>query len=132
MMFYRIELDISPVDTQLYQQFTNLFYVSSIMSITVKYRIQRPIRGIPVPFRIMPSGFSEKADLPERKCDDIHIPGLEVSFLQDVTCRVQWHSVLCVFLPGESLFFSGGNKLTINIYGCRGIMGQRTRQTKYN
>jgi hypothetical protein len=37
-----------------------------------------------------------------------------------------------MFLPGESLFFSGGNKLTINIDGCRGIMGQRTRQTKNN
>ena len=131
-MFYGIKLNIGPVDPQRYQQFTNLPDISSIMSVTVKYRIQRPIRRIPVPFRVVPSGFAKKADLPKRKRDDIHVPGLKVSFPQNITCRVKWHSVLCMFLPGESLFFSSGNKLTINIDGCGRIMGQCTRQTKNN
>ena len=130
VMFYGIKFNVIPVDAQRYQQFTNLPDVSSIMSVTVKYRVQRPIWRIPVPFRVVPSGSTEKADLPEGERDDIHVPGLQVSFPEDITCRVHWHGVFRMFLPGESLFFRGGNKLTINIDSCRGIMSQRTRQTK--
>ncbi len=117
VVLHRLDLDLFRVEAQLLQAPDDLIAVALVATVAHQDRVQGAVRGVPVALGVVPASLAEQADRGKRNRDYVNVGRLDPGLLQAEFRRLVGHAVLCMFVAHETLFFSGGNQLAVDIQG---------------